>query len=413
MTPAAASPRLPQPNAAAFVAWPLTVAAALLAPVALVHPLAVAPLFAACALALAAANRGVLLALRPGRNLAIAALGFAVWALVSAAWSVSLRISLQHWPAVAIGIVAGLFLISGAARLDPGGRRRVADFLAAGVIVCVSVLAIDALARLALGESIVVRALRMLRRSIDLSSLNRGIAVLALIGPVAALALARARGRGAALALAAALAAIAVIHDSAAAQVAVVVGSIAAVAAALAPRATRIAGIAVIACGFALAPLLPRVEALHAPLADRANPVSVWHRAEIWSFVAGKIAERPVAGWGFNASRVIPGGTETLSDIPAERLPLHPHNAALQIWLELGAIGAALAAAVAIVAWAAATDPRLEPRARIAGAATVAASLAVASIGYGIWQGWWMASLWLTAAIAAAVLPSDREEPRA
>src|SRR5262249_50005268 len=43
---------------------------------------------------------------------------------------------------------------------------------------------------------------------------------------------------------------------------------------------------------------------------DRAYEfkVSLAHRLEIWNFVGRHIAERPVLGWGLDASRAIPGG---------------------------------------------------------------------------------------------------------
>ena len=63
------------------------------------------------------------------------------------------------------------------------------------------------------------------------------------------------------------------------------------------------------------------------------------------------VFQRPLLGWGLDTSRAIPGGTDLRpihyivpwSDKPIthpdQNLPLHPHNAALQIWLELGLFG--------------------------------------------------------------------------
>ena len=60
-------------------------------------------------------------------------------------------------------------------------------------------------------------------------------------------------------------------------------------------------------------------------------------RAGIWRFVSGEVLSHPLIGWGMDASRMWPN-----------LIPLHPHNAALQVWLELGAVGAA----IVIVFWA-------------------------------------------------------------
>ena len=68
---------------------------------------------------------------------------------------------------------------------------------------------------------------------------------------------------------------------------------------------------------------------------------SVGHRLLIWDFAGKRIAERPLLGWGLDASRAIPGGKELIRP-DQKRLPLHPHDAALQVWLELGLPGAVL-----------------------------------------------------------------------
>ena len=74
-----------------------------------------------------------------------------------------------------------------------------------------------------------------------------------------------------------------------------------------------------------------------AAAADRFK-ISAGHRLLIWSFTGDRIAERPLTGWGLDASRAIPGGRDPIR--PGEAwMPLHPHNAALQLWLELGAPG--------------------------------------------------------------------------
>ena len=68
-------------------------------------------------------------------------------------------------------------------------------------------------------------------------------------------------------------------------------------------------------------------------LADHfsADEQSALHRLYIWEFTSDKILEKPILGWGLDASRSIPGaGLEVLPSGPV--LSLHPHNAALQLW---------------------------------------------------------------------------------
>ena len=93
-------------------------------------------------------------------------------------------------------------------------------------------------------------------------------------------------------------------------------------------------------------------------------PPSAAHRLLIWDFVILRIAERPLLGWGMEASRSLPGHATTppggpgplrpgwrrdarLAGRRAELLPLHPHNGALQLRLELGWPGVLLAALLA------------------------------------------------------------------
>lgn len=151
-----------------------------------------------------------------------------------------------------------------------------------------------------------------------------------------------------------------------------------------------------------------------------ALPSSTLHRTMIWHFAATKAMERPVLGWGLDASRIVPGGEEREpvwerpnSSAPPkivneQRIPLHPHDFALQVWLEMGAVGAVLVAGLLgalVVAGA-----RLRRGAPRAGAmTTIAAAMVVAAVSYGAWQAWWVASLWLTAALAARMLAGNAD----
>jgi O-antigen ligase len=139
------------------------------------------------------------------------------------------------------------------------------------------------------------------------------------------------------------------------------------------------------------------------------------HRLLIWRFTADRIADRPIQGWGMDASRELPGGHLNLGralpaaglGLNAEALPLHPHDAILQWQVELRVPGTVLSLAIVIWAlWKLAWQASL-PRWYLAGAlAWAAAALVVAMLSYGVWQEWWLSSLWLTCASYAAV---DRE----
>ncbi|WP_284198537.1 O-antigen ligase family protein, partial [Azospirillum oryzae] len=132
----------------------------------------------------------------------------------------------------------------------------------------------------------------------------------------------------------------------------------------------------------------------HSPLLFR----SAQHRVEIWGHAADRALRTPVFGQGIDASRSLPpeGAVSDFSPIGDSLLPLHPHNAFLQVWLETGAVGAALALAVMLLLLAA--TARLERRDQPFALALFATAMAMGSTAYGIWQPWWMAGF-LSAAL--------------
>lgn len=122
---------------------------------------------------------------------------------------------------------------------------------------------------------------------------------------------------------------------------------------------------------------------------------SAGHRLLIWSFVGDRIAEHPLRGWGLEASRAIPGGSDPIR--PDQTwLPLHPHNAPLQIWLELGVPGAvpfALLGGWLCIAIGRAEWPRLYAA---AACGSLAAAMVASFATYGVWQEWWQGTLYFS-----------------
>jgi O-antigen ligase len=150
-----------------------------------------------------------------------------------------------------------------------------------------------------------------------------------------------------------------------------------------------------------------------------AIKLSAGHRLLIWSFVGDRIGEHALAGWGLDSSRAIPGGKDPIG--PGETwLPLHPHNAPLQLWLELGAPGAVILALLAACTWLAlgrAEWPRLFAA---AAGGSLATGFVVTFATYGIWQEWWQGTLWFSlflvlvmARVAAEVGGMQREAAQA
>jgi len=192
------------------------------------------------------------------------------------------------------------------------------------------------------------------------------------------------------------------------------------------PKATAYV-VAVLGAGFVLlAPVTGKLseQTIRLNSAPPAFQVSVYHRTKIWEFSAKRIAERPIFGWGIDASRRIPGGGTRL-DINRDlrfkdpnypqvldrrfrevmiAMPLHPHNAALQVWLELGLIGAVLFAALCAFIPVTCQRAAWSRRSMAAALATFTAAYVIAMLSFSLWQSRWHAMLWLVAASAIVLL---------
>jgi O-antigen ligase len=141
--------------------------------------------------------------------------------------------------------------------------------------------------------------------------------------------------------------------------------------------------LALVAAPFVLAPLavLLGVETGLVAWLHKMTPASWDARLNIWTFAADQIQHHPFRGWGLDASRTF-----------GPAIPLHTHNAELQLWLELGAIGAALAGV--FFCWLTYEVTRLSERSR--GEAAMAAGalvsyLVIGALSFGVWQEWWLA----------------------
>lgn len=123
-------------------------------------------------------------------------------------------------------------------------------------------------------------------------------------------------------------------------------------------------------------------------------PSSAQHRVHIWNFTAQWALERPLTGWGFDSSADFTNRGVAPFRPRYDVIPLHPHNGALQIWLELGILGVLLAL-LGVGQVVRRINARGPKAATWLGAAAMATCV-IADIGYGAWQTQWTASIaWL------------------
>jgi O-antigen ligase len=133
---------------------------------------------------------------------------------------------------------------------------------------------------------------------------------------------------------------------------------------------------------------------------------SARHRVVIWNYTAEEVLKRPLIGVGADATGVLHEGRIQRGEVRSttDALPIgtarHAHNAYLQIWYELGLIGALLLAGLGLllVRLAMGLAGSAAPLA-LASFATVAGMLATS---YGLWQPWLLAGLALAALMLAA-----------
>lgn len=141
---------------------------------------------------------------------------------------------------------------------------------------------------------------------------------------------------------------------------------------------------------------------------------SFYHRIYIYDFVAKKIDDHPVIGWGFDGARHASFAVEKRPHLMAPEqdmplVPIHPHNAALQVWLELGFVGAALFCFILLcLPWMILRRGKTKSDGAAAFSA-LTSGLISAFVSFGIWQHWWLSSLWFAALIVGGVLADDTE----
>jgi len=375
--------------------WILTAAFALAPPVLSLAPLGMTPLMVAAAVLAVGAERiqnGSWPPL-PARAAAFFSVFFA-WCALSLIWGLNPSGGLRKLVDVVLVAVSLLSLLGLAERLSPEQGRRLSWVLVGGTVAGLLLLAIETVFGFPLYRAVIGNSAKLA----DLIESKRSADALPLLIWPACLALTR-LGRpwlGFLLALVFTVASVKLTASSATLGMAL---SLVIFAACFAST-VWVRRFLVAATILAFAVILP----LSILAYDHGGTTAHWikhsgqHRVEIWHFAAQRTLERPLFGWGFNASRYVPNGNEVSQFLPPGQsiIPLHPHDAYLQVWLEIGAVGTIIVAGILLLALKAVGQwPAAVARFTLPG---YAAGLVIAGLAFGIWQSWWMATLAFSAA---------------
>ena len=371
--------------------WVLAIAFFLAGPIIALAPLGMAPLLLAAAVFSVASERfrGRRWLAPPSQLLWISTV-FSAWCAVSLLWDLNLGHGLRKLLDLVLVLAALAVLAAAGREASPRQQRLAAIALAAGMALGLVLLAVETtldfpLYRALMGNSD--------PRLVDLVEAKRSVDALPLLVWPAALAVARLTRTWIAIVLAAAFAVACVKLTASSATLGMAVSLVVMGFTVLSLRWTRrvLAGATVLAF-LGIVPLAIwsyDAGGTTSPLLKH----SAQHRVEIWHFAAERVLERPLTGYGFNASRDIPNGGAVSAFLEPGKpiIPLHPHDGFLQIWLELGLPGAVLAALGLLFAIRATTAWR-DRSARFA-LAGYAAAVIVAGLAFGVWQTWWMATM--------------------
>jgi O-antigen ligase len=347
---------------------------------------------------------------KPMLGLAIL-LALTAWALASMSWSLyreppgNTKISIEDMTGLKMLLELGLYgaFVCAALNLSRRSARLVTLVFAIGLMLLAALFLAEGLAGARLYAWLRAQAGQPVDAIIAARDVKRLAYLLAVLFWPVAIWLEGRKLWWAAIALAAATTAGAVLLGGEAPAAALLVSTVVFFLVRRFGRPILLACLGGTAAYFLLTPVLVHAfipAGAAAGLAADPERVSWAIRLDIWRYAAERVLERPFVGWGLDASRMFPAPIQ-----------LHPHNGALQLWLELGAVGAGLAAL--FWAWLFSRLDRVAETDRpmaAAAAATACVYLIIGALSFGIWQEWWIALGALAAAVCAIGFTARRAQ---
>lgn len=129
-------------------------------------------------------------------------------------------------------------------------------------------------------------------------------------------------------------------------------------------------------------------------------------RTEIWDGVARFIAHAPITGYGFQGVKHFGPLEMATLFYPDNRVP-HPHNAYLQIWTDMGLLGALAATGILWAMWRALCELANDRLPHLLAIFTIVICAFITT--YNLWAAWWLGLLAIT--FAYCILTRRNGEP--
>lgn len=347
---------------------------------------------------------------------------FFLYSLISAAWAVSPEQSFKLWYRMVLFFIGFICLYEFVRQFNDGQRKTLSVTLLIGFLVALVAANVEIISGGALSEFF--RSFKAKEYHFELTDLNRGATYLAIIfWCVFAQVVVYKRFLFAALLAFLTLLTIIRLESQSASMAFILSFLTFPLILVFGKKAIKsmmlLAIFAVISVAAVSYKMQPDIIFKNIP--DIPNSASEY-RLYIWDFTAGLAMEKPIWGWGFNASRAIPISEGEYVLNGRHPLPLHPHNNVLQVWVELGCVGLFI-----FILFLLAQLQSIESTTHLqrsncrTGFKNDSKSLiirklmdnmpvsmtfglfctyfAIGETGYGIWQNWWVAGGLLSAVI--------------
>lgn len=332
----------------------------------------------------------------PDNGLSMGIGALLAWCAVTSFWAPNTIGSLVLTLRIGALFAAGFLLHAAAWELDDEARKRVGWWFVAGMLVSLAIMA---------GEVAFDFPLSRLLRP-DLPPrfepailLNRGATAMAMLCWPAVAVLWRSIARPAAPALPAMIGIVLSFLVSMSAGTGLIGGALTAAVTLAHRKAGRIVLVAASLAALIGSPIAAKYFYAQGWQDAPWLAYSAQYRVVIWHGAVERIGQRPLFGWGFDSARALPklpveaGGNDPRSSA------LHPHNAPLQVLVELGIVGALV---VLALLWR--VSQRIQTLARperVCAHALFLSTLTVSLTAYGVWQNQWLALIVMAALVTA------------